>query len=101
MIALSDPWALGEAVAWRELSATLVLGHALTDVDATIVLTEALSCGNAEYRTFAVSPRHLGQSMKDVFAGAEVFAFFESRDQRADSAGPMPPLRFIGTVIPG
>ena len=105
-IAISDPWDLGESIAWQPVPGTLI---ELRDDDrggrALVRLDSPLEYEGMSYAHVVASPRHEGGSLRNVDAGEAVFCgLIGIREQQANSpealetTGWRGGLGFVGTV---
>ena len=95
IVKVSDPWNLGESIAWRPLEATIVQHGTLasgygTESEAIILkVNEPFEFEGTRYAYLVGSPRHEGDTFDGLDDGGEVFCSLARVDQeQVESESP-------------
>jgi len=88
-VQISEPWDLGERLAWRELTGEI----AVVDASENAVLIEldvSVSDGKDFFLNLVASPRHEGKRIADLSVEDSIICSFTGlTDERAQSKDPL------------
>lgn len=85
VLQLSDPWALGEALGWPRISATVTIAK---DDTWLAKIDDPFEFDGTEYRFIVVSPRHEGKSLSDASTGTIPCSMTRISTEHATSPDP-------------